>query len=1363
MITIICLPFILKAQHDQYQFSHLNVGNGLCNNQVTCIAKDSKGFMWFGTITGLNRYDGFKFTVFRHSITDSTSLNNDDIVSIVEGPEQKLWVKTKSGLNIYDPLTEKFCSVSAFIKNGDIPAAQISDIYKVSNTIYALVHPDLGIYLYNSVNKQAEHYYNRKNQKESISSDPVTVVVPGPVNCIWIAHTSGLLEQIDLTTKKVIYRKEVVSKPEEKQLNYTAYLDHENGLWIFTSGADHGIYFFDTKTLTLKHFDKESADGRLNSNVINSVTQDDAGLIWIATDHGGINLINKKDFKVRYLMNKENDDKSLTQNSIVSIYKDDLGIIWGGTFKKGIIYYHKDIIKFPLIRHLSSDAASLPFDDVNRFAEDAAGNLWIGTNGGGLIYFNRHTGVYKQYKHSASNGNSIGNDVIVSLFMDHEQKLWIGSYFGGLDCFDGRTFVHYKHNESDPSSLSDDRVWEILEDSAHQLWIGTLAGGLNRFDRNKNIFYHYRKADHHSIYSDYISSILEDKFGSIWVGTSGGISVIKRSGAIVHYTHSEKRSSGLIANSITNLFIDSRGWVWAATRVGVSILDPGTGKILNLRKEDGLPDNAVKDILEDEKHNMWLSTSNGLSKLIVTTANNQLSTHRFSNYDESDGLQGFEFNESASFKTSKGELVFGGANGFNIFNPDNITSADNRPDVVLTSLQLFTKNIAPGQKVNGHVILSQSIAETRQITLNYDENVFSIEFAALDFFNPDKINIQYILEKYDQSWLSTDNKTRKVTYTNLAPGTYVFKIRATNDKLTGKTTTLQIVITPPFWKTRVAYVIYFLLIGASLYLARRRGINRIKAEFAVEQERQQAHRLHELDMMKIKFFTNVSHEFRTPLSLILAPVNKIISQTENPDHVQQLQMINRNARRLLNMVNQLLDFRKIEEQELKLHCSNGDIISFIEEVAVSFTDIAEKKNISFVFDSDTDLFEMDFDHDKVERILFNLISNAFKFTREGGHVSVLLSLHKDAAKNTNVLEIKVIDTGIGIPADSQDKIFDRFFQNDVPIFMVNQGSGIGLAITKEFVKLHHGEISVESNLNEGSCFIVKLPFIAGSEDTCKTVVNLLRQSETPLSATDLAHGKKQTVLLIEDNDDFRFYLKDNLKDYFNVIEAVNGKEGWQKALALHPNLIVSDISMPEMNGMDLCNKLKNDSRTTHVPVVLLTALAGEEQQLKGLNTGASDYLTKPFNFEILLSKLKNILLQQELMRKTYTKQVEINPSEITIASPDELFVSKALQVIEQNIDNADFSVEELSSEMCMSRVTLYKKTLSLTGKSPVELIRTIRLKRAVQLLENGYLTISQVSYKVGFKSQKYFARSFKSEYNMLPSEYLAGKKAEAIK
>ncbi|MBC8051980.1 MAG: response regulator [Sphingobacteriaceae bacterium] len=1362
--TAVFLFGSIQAQNIQYQFSHLDITKGLSHNQVTAIFKDSRGFMWFGTMTGLNRYDGFKFKVFKHSVRDSNSINDDFVESIKEGPDGKLWVLTRRGFNIYDPHTERFShNIEGYLRGISLTSQGLLSILKDKKGRFWFVNSNLGVYRYDPDTKKTQHYYHRRKDPSSLYSNAVSSIAQDSKGNIWVVYSDGVIDRIDADKNKIGYRSDLLKKQAGVGvLNYSLSIDNEDDIWIYHTASNIGVYYLDPDKKQLKHFNKNSPIGRLNSNIINNVIQDNNGLIWIATDHGGINLLNKKDFKIQYLVNREDDEKSVGQNSLISMYKDNAGIFWIGTYKRGLSFYHPDIIKFPLIRRHASDPASLPFEDVNRFVEDAKGNLWIGTNGGGLIYYDRKANKFRQYRHSASNQNSLCNDVIVSLCIDHEQKLWIGTYFGGLDSFDGKTFTHYRHDKNNPRSLSDDRVWEIFEDSEYNLWIGTLSGGLNRFDRKTKIFHRYTPgAGKNTVGSLYTSSILEDREGNVWFGSSWGVDVLmKKTKKFIHFSHKDSDPNSLTHDNVNNMLIDSRGLVWISTREGLSMLNPKTWKFRNFHKESGLPDNVVVDMLEDSNHNLWVSTTNGLSKLIVSGNNSNDLKLSFVNYDETDGLQGLEFNESASLKTRKGELIFGGANGFNIFFPETIHTSKSQPQLVLTDFQVFNKSLKPGDEVNGNVILENSITESNSITLRYNENVFSVEFAALNFFNTDKIRLQYMLKGFDKDWLIADNNVRKATYTNLDPGNYVLKVRATNeDGVYGeRDLKFKIEVLPPFWRTPLAYLIYIAIIVLSLFSIRRRGIRKIRTQFAIEQERQEAKRMHELDMMKIKFFTNVSHEFRTPLSLILAPVEKIIKQTDEPEQMRQLQMINRNARRLLNLVNQLLDFRKMEVQELKLHPKKGDIIKFIKEISFSFTDVADKKRIGFVFDSEIENLETQFDHDKIERILFNLLSNSFKFTQEGGHVSVLLNLIEEGAKKHRSLEIKVIDTGIGIAKEKQDKVFERFFQNEVPGSMVNQGSGIGLSITKEFVKLHGGEITVESEPGEGSCFIVILPL-----KVYNTVTDDLSITVATHSAVLKLAGKKQTVLLVEDNDDFRFYLKDNLKESFHIIEAANGKEGWQKALALHPNMIVSDISMPEMDGIDLCKKVKSDPRTTHIPVVLLTALTAEEQQLKGLETGASDYMTKPFNFEILLSKIRNILLQQELMRKTYQKQVEVKPSDIIVDSPNKVFIQKALLVIEKNISNADFSVEELSGEMYMSRVTLYKKILAITGETPVEFIRSVRIKRAAQLLEKGHLTISQIGYKVGFKSQKYFVRSFKAEFNMLPSAYIEEKRTQSVK
>jgi len=1231
--------------------------------------------MWFGTASGLNRFDGYTFKVFKHDDSNKNSIFDDFIAKIFEGPDKKLWILTRNGFCFYDPDKEVFNSnMSLLLLPLKLPVHQTATkIIRTSASDFWFLYPDSGIYRYNALTRQTKRYYHSINSNPSLYSNSIADITLDVKRNIWIVYGDRTVEMLDIKADKITYHTAVFNKlTKDKNGIYSLVIDKDNDLWFYASYGDLGVFHYKPSTGALRHIDKESAGAKLTTNIISNIIQADDGLIWIATDHGGINVLDKKDFKITYLQNRQDDAKSLRQNSAV-LYKDNLGIMWAGTFKKGISYYHKNIIRFPLYKHFASDPGSLNFEDADKFVEDKPGNLWIGTNGGGLIYFNRKTGKFTQYKHESGNPNSLSNDIIISMYIGDDQKLWIGTYFGGLDCFDGRTFTHYKHNDKVPTSIADDRVWSILEDSSHHLWIGTFGGGLQVFDRSKNVFYHpFKQSD---IRSSMVSSILEDKQGNIWIGGFLGIDVIlKKTGRVIHYISNGNAANGLIDNTINSINQDSRGLIWIATPSGLSILNPKTNVFTSLTTKNGLPANSILCTLEDNKGAMWLSTSKGLSRVTLTSADN---TFNFSceNFDEMDGLQGREFNINSALKTHNGELVFGGGDGFNIFDPASIEPVTNKLQLVFTDFQLFNKSVSANETINGDVVLSKSITVTRGLTLNHSENVFSIEFAALDFFNSGKVKYQYLLEKFDKGWVNADNRTRKASYTNLDEGDYVFKVRASSSDGVWNPDyiSLKIKILPPFWKSTFAYIIYLALLIGALLLIRQRGIQKIKRQFTaekekeeakllIEQERQEVKRMQELDQLKIKFLTNVSHEFRTPLSLIMAPVDKMLTRADE-EQKQQLSMIGKNARRLLNLVNQLLDFRKMEVHELKLHKKPGDIVKFIGEISLSFTDIAEEKQIDFIFDTSADSLFTSFDHDKIERILFNLISNAFKFTPAGGHISVLLNVaENNQVNNVALLEIKVIDTGIGVPFEKQDKIFERFFQNDVPESMINQGSGIGLAITREFVKMHGGEITVESEPDHGSCFMFKLPLVIHRQPETDPLVNegadgrkpgVISQNEGKSTPIQQHTTKKPVVLLVEDNDDFRFYLKDNLKDIFFIIEASNGRDGWQKALSQHPDIIVSDISMPEMTGIELCKKLKGDKRTSHIPVVLLTALTGETEQLKGLEIGANDYMTKPFNFEILLSKIKNILILRDTYKRTYKKQMDVQLQETPLQNEDE--------------------------------------------------------------------------------------------------------------
>lgn len=1364
------MPAYLYAQNNNsYQFSHLDITNGLSDNQVNCIYKDEKGFMWFGTTSGLNRYDGNTFKVFKRDAKDPNSLAENHVMGIAEGPDKKLWIFTHSDLSIYDPTVERFSNnVAAELARYKIAANSITRVRKDKQGEFWFAVDKKGLYRYNPQNKKTVFYNNSANSPAALHSNHVVDYVTSEANCLWLIYNDGTIEQLDTRSNKILNRYDGLAKAlDSKFRNFIMIMDNKQNLWVCSDAGTIGVYCYKTLTNKLVHYSKDTPESRLNSNVITSIIQTDDGKIWVGSDHGGINVIDPGTNKVYYILSRADDAKSLSGNSLY-LYKDNTGIIWAGTFKQGINYYHRGITQFPLYKHLTTDPKSLPFEDINSFEEDEKRNLWIGTNGGGLIYYNRVTNTYTQFKHDPKKPESLSSDIIVRLYIDKQKKLWIGTYFGGLDCYDGKTFTHYRHNKNDPGSLTDDRVYTIMEDAAGQLWVGTFSGGLNVFDPKTNSFRHPKNPG----ISDYTSIIYEDRKQNKWIGRDKGIDVIlKGTDKVKHYLSEPKNLNSLVGNDVNTITEDRRGLIWIGTKDGLSILNTKTNKFLNIEEGVNLPANNVSNIIEDYAGRMWVSTTNGLASIMLAEINGKYKVE-INNYNELDGLQGRAFNLYAAIRLKSGELAFGGIHGFNLFDPQTLNIFKPKPNLVFTDLKLFNKSVTAGDTVNGKGVLTKAFSETKEITLQHSQNVFDIEFAACDYFNPAKTKLEYKLEGFDKGWITVAGNDRKATYTNLDGGNYTFKVRIQDaNEINKGEISMNITVLPPFFKSTFAYISYVVLLLGGLFYLRHRGIRKLKREFestqaAVEverkiaQERKEASRMHQLDLMKIKFFTNVSHEFRTPLSLILSPIDSLIKTVNNPDQQSQLVTIKRNGKRLLNLVNQLLDFRKMEYNEVKLSLKQGDIVKFIKEVSSSFMDVAHQKQIEFLIESDLCSYVTKFDHDKIERILFNLLSNSFKFTPFGGQISVMLSLSgADKNDGKSNLEIKVIDTGIGIAIENQGKVFDRFFQDDMPESLLNQGSGIGLSITKEFVKMQGGSIKLESEPGYGSSFTVTLPV----EQQCEiNNIEIIAEKEPEVLAGVIPEagqnlpgaGKKTTILLIEDNDDLRFYLKDNLKNSFHILEAVNGKDGWQKALSMHPKLIVSDISMPEMNGIELCKKIKADVRTAHIPIILLTALTTEEDQLAGAASGANDYILKPFNFEILLSKINNTLQMQQTLKATYQKQIEVKAEDIHIVSEDEKFLKNAFEYIELNITQVNFSVEELSKQLNLSRVSLYKKLLALTGKTPVDCIRTVRLKRAVQLLQKSQLSIANVAYEVGFNNPTYFSKVFKEEYGVLPSEYV---------
>lgn len=1346
------------SQKQSYNFLKINTGNGLSHNQVNAILKDSDGFVWLGTMSGLNRYDGYEIKTFRKKLDDSTSLKDNSILSLSRLPGRKMWVMTRNGSCIYNSSSEKFePDVNAYLRSLGLPAGTVSKIVDGKKGRFWFLYDTGDIYLYTGAGNKAKLIYNAPvtaKQAKNVSLREIDG------DRLWMVAQSGMVQLFDFKHKRVLKTVPTILSSEGGSTQYDLYVDADGDLWVWN--YLNGIYYLHPPDNTLRQFNEKRGTNRINSNIISQVVQDSDGKIWVGTDHGGIALIDKKNnFDISYILNDPQNPQSLSQNSINSLYKDSRGVLWVGTYKQGANFFNGDIVQFPWYRHQESRPNTLQYDDVNRFAEDRNGNIWIGTNGGGLIYFDRKNNRFTQYLHQPADKNSICSNVIVSLCIDHENNLWIGSYLGGLDKFDGNKFTHFTHRDNDPSSISNNSIWEIFEDREHNLWIGTLGSGLDRFNKRTNSFERYRiHKNGQPPLGNFISAILQDKTGNIWIGAENGLTVFNTKSSYKAAYTAIPGKKGLNNNSISCLYEDHQGRIWIGTSEGLNLFNPVTKKFQSFTVNDGLPDNVVFNIIEDAKHAFWISTPNGLCKAIPLEKGDETRL-TIINYDKTNNLQSQEFNDNAAYKTRQGELIFGGVSGFNIINPALIRTTASQSNIQFTDLQVLNKSIVPGESVNGRVLLPQSISQVSHINLKYQENYFSIQFASLDFVHSLRDKYAYMLEGFNSDWVYTDGNQRRATYTNLNPGNYTFMVKVMgSDGVWSKVKTLPIKITPPFWRTSLAYAVYVLLIIGLILLARKIMLDRIHMRYTVAEQRKEAERTHALEQLKTKFFTNVSHEFRTPLSLIIAPLDKLIKQSANDDQKMQLSLVQRNAKRLLALVNQLLDFRKIQVQEMKLHPSFGDLVGFVKDISYSFWDIAEKKNIRFSFDTDIEHLDMYFDRNKMEKIMFNLLSNAFKYTSDAGSVSVRLSYTPASQEEKQgTVSIEVADTGIGIAAQDQEKIFERFFQTHVPDSMVNQGTGIGLAITKEFVKLHEGIITVKSKPNIGTTFTVRIPGKKtwGAFSGVKAVSAIPlddEYEETDRESADVYRKKgKKLILIVEDNEDMRFYLKDNLKAQYQVIEATNGREGWDKIKKQMPDLVVSDIMMPEMNGLELSKKIKKEKETAHIPVILLTAVGNEDKQLEGFQIGINDYITKPFTFEILASRIDNILAQQKLMHKRFQKQIEVNPKEIAITSVDEQFLEDALAIVEKNMADPDFSVENFSQALFMNRVTLYRKLLTLTGKTPIDFLRTIRLKKAALLLSKSGKSVAEVAYETGFNNPKNFTKQFKEEFNVLPSQY----------
>ncbi len=1347
LITILLLTMCHEVlAQDQTAFRHFNKKDGLSQGSVFSVAQDASGFMWFGTRDGLNKYDGYRFTVYRNNISNANSLIANDVRTLYFDPtEEQLWIGTLDGLSRYHASKDAFINYTT--KEG-LSSNSIRCIYRdTKGNLWVGAGNGLNLY-----DPETERFEQVLFQNFSNSNLEILTIFEDRNGTIFLGMNEGMgrLERQrngDFVLEMVLHDGNAALPMADHQVKAIVE-DQQQNLWIGTQKG--GLHYWDRQQNTITNYQNDNADpNSLSHNNIRSMALAPDGTLWVGT-FVGLNKFLPETQSFQRFLNEELNPASLSNSSIRAVFFDQRGGLWLGTYHGGVNYYDPDLSRFKSYEHLPN-RNSLSNNVVSSFVEDEQGNFWIGTEGGGLNYFNRKSGTFTSYELNPSKANSISGNNVKTILKDGKQ-LWVGTFSQGLNLFDikSKQFHHFKYDENNPNSLSDDNVYGLYKEG-DQLWIVTYGGGLNILDVPSQQFYRYENdpEDSLSLSSDLGRVIVQDSRRRIWIGTEEGLNLVVR-GQQNNRKLSFRRFFPEL--QVYDLFEDKSGVLWIGSfSHGLFAFNPNDFTYQQFTEADGLPGHTIFGILQDSAGRLWLSTNNGISKFDIR---NKV----FTNYNYSNGLKNLEFNFNAHFKASSGEMLFGGTNGFTLFQPEEIVPNEHVPPVVLTDLRAFNQ-IVP---VNGERnLLTQVLNQTEALTFKYNEANFSIGFAALDYFNPSNNQYAFMLEGLDNDWNYVVGQT-EATYTIQRPGTYTFRLRGANSDgvWNPEERQLKITVLPPPWRSGWAYLIYAILLGGALYGV----IHFIRLRHRLQLEQLAKQQQKELNEMKLRFFTNITHEFRTPLTLILGPLEELKQQYEGSVVYKQLNSIQHNAQRLLNLVNQIMTFRKLETDHEPMQATEGDMVAFLYDIYGSFEENARLRNIEYNFIGSDEQILAWFDHDKLEKVFFNLLSNAFKFTPDGGSITLQVEDKK------NAVEISVKDTGEGIKPEWQEEVFKRFYEKVTNAQSTIKGSGIGLALSKQMIELHRGQIWVESEVGQGATFIVSIPLgkkhlkeeeIVAKENT--TVPKVAPREAILAEATDVKWlDEAQTLpddaprlLIVEDNAEVREYIQSIFQYSYSMITAENGKEGLILARKELPDLIICDVMMPEMDGTTMCQKLKTNIETSHIPIILLTARTAQMFKIEGLETGADDYVTKPFNPEELRLRVRNIIQTRQQMREKFVRVMNFEPKEITVTSADEDLLQRAKEIAENNIDNPNFTADQFAYELAVSRPLLFTKLKALTNQTPNNFMKTIRLKRAAQLLEQRKLNVSEVAYRVGFRDTRYFSKCFQKQFQKTPSEYMS--------
>ncbi len=1330
---LLILGFInsLTAQNNSFVFNHLSTKDGLSQSTIMALHQDKLGQMWIGTRDGLNKYDGTKITIYRREIGNKNSISNDHIIAIEEDSEGYIWIGTFNGLNRYNPKTDKFTRY--YQKENSLGNSSVWDIKELSDGNLWLA-TDNGISIFN----RKQNIFNRYlHQPNVVMGLRVKCFLESKDNNIYIGTNEGLFRVKNKTANNIEFEKISAKTYFIQDIEET-----KSGLILLATMNSGLVAYNPTK--------KEYNNFLSNTNLPESLNNfrqlffDEKERLWAAT-YKGLLIINP-DNKTTYLKASIFNKKGLSKNSIRTLYKDNNGAMWVGTFYGGLNIWHPSNNNFKKITQ-NIKGYGLKNNVVSSMVE-VNNNIYFGTEGGGITILNTKT---KKYKYLTTKTSNLKGNNVKSLCVTKDNKLWLGIFKFGLQVYDLETkqFSTAQPSKELQDYIKGKNVYSIINDTKNSIWIGVFGKGVIKYNTKTKLFKNYWKSEKDSLSSDLVRTVFKDSDDNIWVGTERGLNKIIKDGTIKKYFYNEKEKYG---EKILTIYQDKSKKIWVSVKSkGLYTLENNNFKSIELLPNTPL-EPSIHNILEDNNNNLWLSTNQGIIK--YQYVNKKITIFKKSN----DGFVNREFNSNSSLKIGDSYLYFGGPGGVTYFDTNLLQNNTYAAKVILTNFKIRTT------KQNSTGDLNTTLPYVKSIHLNHNQGNFTIFFSAPNFMNTNNTLYKYRLKGVENKW--NTSTTPMASYTIQRSGDYTFEVKAANENgiWNEDITELQISVAAAPWLSWWAFLLYTIFASMLFYAYLRILKSRSDLKHKLELEQLEIEQTKTLNKKKIQFFTNISHDFKTPLALIIGPLQQIIENySGNRETYNQLQVIEKNANILLQLINRLMDFRKLEKNIFKLEAAEGNIVKFLKETYLSFVEYAKIGKYTFEFNCDEDEIMVYYDRKKLERLFYNLISNAFKYTPKEGKIIVSIKI----AKNTVLISIK--DSGIGIKKAHLNKVFKRFFKinadNDVNT-KYSKGAGIGLSIAKDIVKLHKGKIKVHSTgINNGTEFVVKLPLgkihlkdsdiikdFKYSDDVSQYVL----KTDTTIEEKNLERFQQEnmpTILLVEDNKQLRIFIKSLLIENYNVIEAENGEMAFSLAKSKLPDLIVSDVMMPKMTGTALCTAIKTELKTSHIPIILLTSRSALLYKLEGLEKGADDYLSKPFDVKEFKIRVNNLLKSREILRKKFQDIESFNDALPLGTSSDEKLYKKAVQIVKKNIGNDAFDIAFFASELGVSRTMLFNKIKAWSNYTPNEFINHFKMKKAAQLLEEGNLNISQVSYRIGFKTPKHFSKSFKKYYNQNPSEY----------